>query len=70
MSHAKKIKLNPKNFLAAVSCFSSTTCWKPVDTLSFEIKFEISSSPNWIFNLQTSISKLIFAGYTGSKNPV
>ena len=25
---------------------------------------------NWIFNLQKSISKLIFAGYTGSKNPV
>jgi hypothetical protein len=25
---------------------------------------------NWIFNLQKSILKLIFAGYTGSKNPV
>jgi hypothetical protein len=25
---------------------------------------------NWIFNLQKSISKLIFAGYAGSKNPV
>ena len=25
---------------------------------------------NWIFNLQKSISKLIFAGYTGSKNQV
>ena len=25
---------------------------------------------NWIFSLQESISKLIFAGYTGSKNPV
>ena len=25
---------------------------------------------NWIFSLQKSISKLIFAGYTGSKNPV
>ena len=25
---------------------------------------------NWIFNLQKSISELIFAGYTGSKNPV
>ena len=24
----------------------------------------------WIFNLQKSISKLIFAGYTSSKNPV
>ena len=29
-----------------------------------------SSSRNWIFNLQKSISKLIFAGYTGSINPV
>ena len=25
---------------------------------------------NWIFNLRKSISKWIFAGYTGSKNPV
>ena len=25
---------------------------------------------NWFFSLQKSISKLIFAGYTGSKNPV
>ena len=25
---------------------------------------------NWIFSLQKSISKLIFVGYTGSKNPV
>ena len=32
--------------------------------------FEKSSSTNWFFNLQKSISKLIFAGYTGSKNPV
>ena len=36
----------------------------------WEIKFEKSSSTNWIFNLQKSISKLIFAGYTGSKNSV
>ena len=36
----------------------------------WKIKFEKSSSTNWIFNLQKSISKLIFAGYTGSKNPV
>ena len=33
-------------------------------------KFENSSSTNWIFNLQKSISKMIFAGYTGSKSPV
>ena len=36
----------------------------------WKIQFEKSSSTNWIFNLQKSISKLIFAGYTGSKNPV
>ena len=36
----------------------------------WKIKFEKSSATNWIFNLQKSISKLIFAGYTGSKNPV
>ena len=32
--------------------------------------FEKSSLTNWIFSLQKSILKLIFAGYTGSKNPV
>ena len=31
---------------------------------------EKSRSTNWIFNLQKSISKLIFAGYIGCKNPV
>ena len=36
----------------------------------WKIKFEKSSSTNWIFNLQKLISKLIFAGYTGSKNPI
>ena len=36
----------------------------------WKIKFEKSSYMNWIFNLQKSILKLIFAGYTGSKNPV
>ena len=29
-----------------------------------------SSLTNWIFSLQKSILKLIFAGYTSSKNPV
>ena len=29
-----------------------------------------SSSRNWIFNLQKSISKLILAGYTGSENQI
>ena len=33
----------------------------------WKIKFEKSSSMNWIFNVQKSIPKLIFAGYTGSK---
>ena len=32
--------------------------------------FEKSSLTDWISNLQKSILKLIFAGYTGSKNPV
>ena len=32
--------------------------------------FEKSSSTNWFFKLQKSILKLIFAVYTGSKNPV
>ena len=36
----------------------------------WKIKSEKSSSTDWIFNLQESISKLIFASYTGSKNPV
>jgi hypothetical protein len=36
----------------------------------WKIKLEKSSSTNWIFSLQNSISNLIFAGYTGSKNPV
>ena len=39
--------------------------------LNFEkIKLENSILTNWIFSLQKSISKLIFSGYTGSKNPV
>ena len=36
----------------------------------WKIKFEKSISTNWIFNLQKSILKLIFAGCTSSKNPV
>ena len=36
----------------------------------FYLIFEKSSSTKWMFNMQKSISKLIFAGYTGSKNPV
>ena len=36
----------------------------------WKIKFEKSSSTNWILHLQKSILKLIFADYTGSKNPV
>ena len=37
---------------------------------SWKSKFEKSSSMNWIYNLQKLILKLIFADYTGSKNPV
>ena len=36
----------------------------------WKIKLEKSSSSNCIFSQQKSISKLIFAGYTGSKNQV
>ena len=36
----------------------------------WKIKFKKSNSTNWIFDLKKSISKLIFAGYTCSKNPV
>ena len=43
-----------------------TPCWSVIDF--WKNKFEKSSSTNWIFNLQKSILKLIFVGYTGSKN--
>ena len=36
----------------------------------WEIKFEKSSSRNWTFTLKKSFLKLIFSGYTSSKNPV
>ena len=36
----------------------------------WKIKFEKSSFTNWIFYLQKSILKFIFAGYTSRKNPV
>ena len=41
--------------------------WRPIH---LHLIFEKSTSTSWICNLQKSISKLIFAGYTGSKNPV
>ena len=34
------------------------------------LNFEKSSLTNWILSLQKSISKSIFVGYTGGKNPV
>ena len=43
-------------------------CWSILEF--WKIKLENSSLTNWIFSLQKSISKLIFAGYTGSKNSV
>ena len=43
-------------------------CW-PVLKFS-KIKLEKSISMNWLFSLQRLFSKLIFAGYTGSKNQV
>ena len=44
----------------------------PVDLylISEKSSWKKSSLTNWISSLQKSISKLIFAGYTGSKNPV
>ena len=36
----------------------------------WKIKLEKLSLTNWLFSLQKSILKLIFAAYTGSKNPV
>ena len=52
----------PKNVITLSPYPSVHDFWK--------IKFEKSSLTNWVFNMQKSISKLIFAGYTGSKNPV
>jgi len=43
-------------------------CWSVLDF--WKKKLCKSSSTNWIFSLQKLISKLIFAGYTGSKIPV
>ena len=43
-------------------------CWSVLEF--WKIKLEKSSLTNWIFSLQKSISKFIFAGYTGSKNQV
>ena len=45
-----------------------TPCWSVLELK--KIKLENSSSMNWIFSLQKSISKLICVGYTGSKNQV
>ena len=56
-------------------CFAHIEFKHPVDpllicTCFLKIQVVKSSSTNWIFSLQKSISKLIFADYTGSKNPV
>ena len=48
--------------------FLIIVAWSVLDF--WKIKLEKSSSANWIFSLQKSISKLIFAGYSGSKNQV
>ena len=45
-----------------------TPCWSVLEVWKF--KLEKLSLTNWIYSLQKSISKLIFADYTGSKNPV
>ena len=51
-----------------VICTCLTPFWSVPDF--WKIKLERSSLTKWIFSLQKSISKLIFVGYTGSKNPV
>ena len=45
-----------------------TPCWSVFEF--WKIKLENSNLKNWIFSLQKSILKLIFADYTGSKNSV
>ena len=54
--------VNTKHETTLSPCWSVLKFWK--------INLEKSSSTNWNFSLQKSISKLIFAGYTGSKNQV
>ena len=67
---------NHASFVCAKKDFKK---WTKIDITLFQSRippvdlyliFEKSSLTNWIFSLQKSISKLIFAGYTGSKNPV
>ena len=57
------------HFLPPSYLFKQTPNSLLICTWILKIKLEISSSMNWIFSLQ-SISKLIFAGYTSSKNQV
>ena len=54
--------VNLSQYVSIYVNFMSIYLWWSV------LEFEKSSSTNWIFSLQKSIS--IFAGYTGSKNPV
>ena len=58
------------SLISSYSCSGTfcTPCWYVLDF--WKIKLEKSSSLNWSFSLQKSISRLIFAGYTGSKNQV
>ena len=51
-----------------VAIYILAPCWSVLEF--WKIKLDKSSSTNWIFSLQKSILKMIFAGYTGSKNPV
>ena len=55
----------PIDFLKNSNQMTSDFCCNSPRTLQ-----ENSSSTNWIFSLQRSISKLIFAGYKSSKNQV
>jgi hypothetical protein len=57
-----------KNWNHLTPCWSVCT-WILKNQVA-KIKLQKSSSTNWIFTLKKSISKWIFAGYTGSKNQV
>ena len=54
--------------IAHIGHMNLSPCWSVREF--WKSKLENSSSTNWIFSQQKSILKLIFAGYTGSKNPV
>ena len=67
-SQCLNVSATPIMAMGCQQCLPLTPCWSVLEF--WKIKLEKSSSMNWISSLQKSISKLIFEGYTGSKNPV